>query len=415
MKNYLVVCAIFFSLQGFAQTGLYTMKDKRKLIITPSYTPDFRYRKIDGTSGRLYLQPDSTYISAPGWANKESPNIFVKFTKDGISFKENEKELRGQKVPLNNVPVTFGDSLYGELFLPTAAPKALVVLQFGSGKESAVANNYVQYLLPGDDIAVFVFDKRGTGKSKGEFTADFIRMSKDMAAAVEKMKTIPEVANVPLGIMGESQGGWVVPLTAALTKVDFVIASYSLAISPLEENRQEVIHALTDTAFKQKALAVAAVTDRVVESNFKEGMEELKALKRKYGNEEWYKKLGGDYTGLLANASDEQMGVYNEIFSSMHIDLEYDPMPALRKVKEPMLWVIAGKDTEAPNEETIARVKELQGLGYPFDLVIFPNADHGMIEEPRGHSKGYFSLLKDWILIRKITKVYGDGVVFKRR
>jgi dienelactone hydrolase len=415
MKNYLIVCAIFASLGSFAQTGLYTLKDNTKLIITPSYEPDFRYRKIDGTSGRLYLQPDSTYVSAPGWANKVSPNVFVKFSKDGISFKENGKELYGKKTMLKNIPVTFGDSLYGELFLPPGKPKALVVLQFGSGMESAIANNYVQYLLPGFDIAVFVFDKRGTGKSKGAFTANFIRMSQDMAAAVEKMHTIPAVKHIPLGIMGESQGGWVVPLTASLTKVDFVIASYSLAISPKEENRQEVIHALTDTVFMRQALEVAAVTDRMVESKFKEGMAELVALKSKYGQEEWYKKLGGDYTGLLANATDGQLKEVMQIFASMDIDLEYDPMPALRKVKDPMLWVIAGKDTEAPNEETIARVKDLQTKGSPFDLVIFPNADHGMIEEDRGHSKGYFDLLKDWILTRKVSKRYGNGEEYVRK
>lgn len=414
MKNYLIVCVLFLSLSSFAQTGLYSLQDNSQLIITPSYAPDFRYRKMDGASGRLYLQPDSSYISAPGWANKVAPNIFVKFSRNGISFRENGKELRGIKTQLKNIPVTFGDSLYGELFLPPAKPRAVVVLQFGSGKESAVANNYVQYLLPGFDIAVFVFDKRGTGKSKGEYTADFIRMSKDMAAAVEKIRTMPAVRNVPLGIMGESQGGWVVPLTAALTKVDFVIASYSLAISPQEENRQEVIHALTDTAFRRQAMAVAAVTDRLVETRFKDGLTELAALKNKYGQEEWYKKLGGDYTGLLANATDEQMAEFKQLFS-MDIDLEYDPLPALRKVKDPMLWVIAGKDTEAPNEETIARVKDLQAKGAPFDLVIFPDADHGMIEEDRGHSKGYFDLLKDWILTRKISKQYGNAQVFTRK
>ncbi|WP_343670981.1 alpha/beta hydrolase [Chitinophaga sp.] len=414
MKNYLIVCVICCSLKSFAQTGLYTMEDKSRLIITPSYAPDFRYRKMDGASGRLFLQPDSSYISAPGWAEKQSPNIFVRFTKDVISFRENGKELHGKKILLKNIPVTFGDSLYGELFLPPAQVKAVVVLQFGSGKESAVANNYVQYLLPGDDIAVFVFDKRGTGKSKGEYTADFVRMAKDMAAAVEKIRTMRELQKIPLGIMGESQGGWVVPLTASLTQVDFVIASYSLAISPQEENRQEVIHALTDTAYKPQALAVAAVTDRVVESKFKEGMAELKELKNKYGDAEWYKKLGGDYTGLLANATDAQIAEFKQLFS-MDIDLEYDPMPALRKVKDPMLWVIAGKDTEAPNEETIARVKALQAQGAPFDLVIFPNADHGMIEEDRGHSKGYFELLKDWILTRKISKQYGNALEFSRK
>lgn len=414
MKLWIVVCALCYQLAANAQTGLYTMEDNSHLIVTPSAEPDLRYRKTDGTSGRLYLQPDSSYISGPGWSNKTQANIFAQFNKGRITFKENERVLHGQLTRLKTIPVTFGDSLYGELFLPlTGKPQAVVLLQYGSGNESAIANNYVQYLLTRDKIAVFVFDKRGTGKSAGVYTADFVRMAKDMAAGVEKVKTLPAVKGLPIGVMGESQGGWVVPLTATLTKVDFVIASYSLAISPQEENRQEVLNELKDTAFKAKALEVAAVTDRIVMSKFKEGLPELAVLKSKYENEDWYKELEGDYTGPLAHATASQLAQFKEIFS-MDIDLYYDPMPALRRVKVPMLWVIAGKDTEAPNTETIARLQQLRADGSNLDLVIFPDADHGMIEK-RGHSVGYFALLKDWILTRKLGAHYGNAVIFSGR
>lgn len=411
MKLWMVVCTLCCHLVGYAQTGLYTMDDKSRLIITPSADPDLRYRKVDGTSGRLYLQPDSTYISAPGWSQKANPTIYAQLNKGQLTFKENGKVLHGQLTKLRTVPVTFGDSLYGELFLPLqGAPRAVVLLQYGSGNESAIANNYVQYLLTQDKIAVFVFDKRGTGRSAGVYTADFVRMAKDMAAGVEKVKTLPVVKGLPIGVMGESQGGWVVPLTATLTKVDFVLSCYGLAISPQEENRQEVLHELRDTAYKAKALEVAAVTDRIVMSKFREGLPELAVLKSKYGEEAWYKELEGDYTGPLAHATAAQIAQFKKIFS-MDIDLYYDPMPALRKVDVPMLWVIAGKDTEAPNTETIARLKQLQAGGSKLDLVIFPEADHGMIEK-NGHSVGYFQLLKDWILTRKLGQKYGDAAIF---
>jgi dienelactone hydrolase len=401
-------------LAGYAQTGLYTLEDKQQLIITPSADPDLRYRKPDGTSGRLYLQPDSSYISAPGWSQKDHPNIYAQLKNGHLTFKENGQVLHGELTKLPIIPVTFGDSLYGELFLPMqGAPEAVVLLQYGSGNESAIANNYVQYLLTQDRIAVFVFDKRGTGRSAGVYTADFVRMAKDMAAGVEKIRTLPAVKGLPVGVMGESQGGWVVPLTATLTKVDFVIASYGLAISPQEENRQEVLNELRDTADKAKALEVAAVTDRIVMSKFREGLPALAALKSKYGEEAWFKELDGDYTGPLAHATAAQLAEFKEIFS-MDIDLYYDPMPALRKVDVPMLWVIAGKDTEAPNTETIARLKQLQAAGSKLDLVIFPGADHGMIEQ-RGHSVGYFQLLKDWILTRRLGPKYGDAVIFSGR
>lgn len=413
---------------AFCRTGAYAMSDGSKLIITPADGANLRYRRPDGTSRRLFAQADGSYLSGQGWANKQSPDVFttidcaagtVRFTEKGIT-------TTGKRVHLPVISTPFpnkGINLYGELFLPAGSTaKAVVVLQFGSGRESAITYNFLQYLLPLQDIAVFVFDKRGTGKSGGNYTANFATMAGDMAAAVKAVKGIPAVKGLPVGIMGESQGGWVVPATASLTAVDFVISSYGLAISPSEENRQEVLHDLHEKKYSSQviaqALQVVEATDRWFMSGLTKGQEQLDSLRALYGAEKWYKELKGDYTGLLANGSKEDLELARNAFS-FDIELKYDPMPALYKVNKPMLWVIAGKDTEAPNQETIRRLKELQKKGSHLDLVIFPNADHGIIEvaeTPAGvemlgrHSPGYFDLLQDWILTRRIKKQYGDAI-----
>ena len=44
-----------------------------------------------------------------------------------------------------------------------------------------------------------------------------------------------------VGYQGTSQGGWVGPLAATRAPVDFVIVSSGLAVSPIDEDQEEVV------------------------------------------------------------------------------------------------------------------------------------------------------------------------------
>src|SRR5690606_8407145 len=235
-------------------------------------------------------------------------------------------------------PFTHDDAtLYGEIVMPAnGAPAAVVVLQYGSGKDSAVTYNYLQHLLPLYGIAVYVFDKRGTGRSTGDFTMEIPAMAVDVAAAVEAVRA--RVGELPIGVMGESQGGWVVPLAATRGTVDFVVVSFGLAIPMLEEDRQEVAQELKARGYGPQILAradeVQAAAARVIQSRFTEGMDELRRLKEKYGKEEWFRHLGGDFTGPMVSSDDADLAGIKAMFDFPY-DLAYDPLPALRKLDRP--------------------------------------------------------------------------------
>src|SRR5690606_15983823 len=171
--------------------------------------------------------------------------------------------------------------LHGELVMPAdgVAPRAVVVLQYGGGRDSAVYNNWVQYLLAVHSIAAFVYDKPGTGRSEGEFNAHVGMLSDDLVAAVRAVRARPGLDGVPLGLMGESQGGWVAPLAATKIPVDFIVVSYGLAVSMLEEDRMEVAQGLRSRGWGRDVLAKGeALHDavaRVMVSRFGEGLDEL--------------------------------------------------------------------------------------------------------------------------------------------
>lgn len=430
-------------------SGAYLLSDGTRMVFSPSGEKKLRYRLMDGRSGVMAPAAATStagaasraveFHSTPGWSGRE-PEVasvarFPSCSAGTVTFQwVTAPALSGKRIPQPVIPARFASGsdveLFGELHLPAASkPRTVIVLQFGSGYESAVLNNYVQHLLPLKDLAVFVFDKRGTGQSTGKLTMDFGTLSDDMAAAVRQVRTMRQVAGVPVGLMGESQGGWVVPLTASKVPVDFTIVSYGLAISPQEENRQEMLGVLhtrgydKDPTVAAHAREVLAATERVMFSRFAEGLDELSRLRAAYGKEQWYKDLGGDYTDVLANASEAEILAIKAYFDFPY-DLQYDPLPALRALKVPSLWVVAGKDTEAPSAATLAVLRQVQSEGVPIDVAVFPNADHGIyevVDTPEGvqdldrHSAGYFDLLGDWAVRRELHGSFGSAVLTPRK
>jgi pimeloyl-ACP methyl ester carboxylesterase len=396
------------------------------VVISPSDEGALRYRLHDGRSGRLYPDDDRHFHGGPGWASREPRVAEAVF--DGCPGKRLEFRLKegpagvAQRMEVKRTPASFasiGNTLYGELYAPPN-PKALVVLVFGSGQESAVTFNYVQHLLPIYDVAVFVYDKRGTGRSTGRFTVDFSELADDAVAAVAEARKLLGMPNVPVGLMGESQGGWIAPLAAVRAPADFVVVSYGLAISPLDEDREEVLGELRAKHYDESVMAkgreLTAITGRIMLSRFTDGLEDLRKFKAAHADEKWLKEVEGDFTGPLLRSPDEQ---FTELRSALGFDaiLDYDAQGALRRVRTPMLWVIAGKDTEAPPVPTLEFVRKLQAEPTQLDIAVFPNADHGMIDvEERGgelvatvQSPGYYDLLASWIRTRKLEGKFGSA------
>jgi uncharacterized protein len=396
------------------------------VVISPSDEGALRYRLHDGRSGRLYPDDDRHFHGGPGWASREPRIVDAVF--DGCPGKRLEFRLKdgpsgvAQRIAVTKTPASFssiGNTLYGELYAPPK-PQALVVLVFGSGQDSAVTFNYVQHLLPIYDIAVFVYDKRGTGRSTGRFTVDFSELADDALAAVAEARKLLGMPNVPVGLMGESQGGWIAPLAAVRAPADFVVVSYGLAISPLDEDREEVLGELRakhyDESVMTKGRELTSITGRIMLSRFTDGLADLRKFKAAHADEKWLKEVEGDFTGPLLRSPDEQ---FTELRNALGFDaiLDYDAQAALRRVRTPMLWVIAGKDTEAPPVPTLEFVRKLRAEPTQLDIAVFPNADHGMIDvEERGgelvatlQSPGYYDLLASWIRTRKLEGKFGSA------
>jgi hypothetical protein len=303
--------------------------------------------------------------------------------------------------------------------LEGAIPVAVMV--HGSERDSAILFNRLQHLLPASGVGVFVYDKRGTGKSEGSYSQDFHLLSDDAVAALKKARELAGELASEVGFEGGSQAGWVAPLAGQKAKADFVVVGYGLAESPLAEDREEVFDDLRKAGYGEdviaKAREITDATGRVMASDFTQGFDQLDAVRAKYGKEPWYAKIEGEYTGdFLAypNWALRLLGPIVDVGTSW----EYDPVPTLRAFDKPHLWVLAGRDSSAPSANTLRILREVQASRPSLDVVMFPTADHGILEfeEKDGErvhtrfSEGYFRLVADWILF-KDAKVAVEGPV----
>src|SRR5262245_58259009 len=439
--NRLLVCALSAAYIGTAigeesetgtadscQIGTYRFPDGEIVDIAPSDGETFRWRKFDGTSGVLHKKPDGSWTSTLGWTDHPDGHtaLFTRCARGEIAF----DGKKANRIPFHVTDTVFegrgGIKLTGRLVLPKGNdPVSIVVLLHGAEKESAREWYALQRLLPAENVGAFVYDKRGTGKTAGKYTQDFDTLADDAAAAMREAKRTAGTRCARIGYQGGSQGGWVAPLAATRARVDFVIVSFGLAVSVIDEDQQEVALEMRLKGHSQeeisKALEVASAAEAVFESNFTKGFQRFDAVRAKYRNEPWYKDLHGNYTHFIlpyAAAEIREKGK-DLIFGTR---FRYDPMPTLRAVKPPQLWILGEDDLEAPSAETSRRIKTLIEAGKPITLALFPHAEHGMTEyeiAPNGervstrYAPGYFAMMRDFARKVELSGPYGSSVVVK--
>jgi pimeloyl-ACP methyl ester carboxylesterase len=326
-------------------------------------------------------------------------------------------------VPVTKKGGTFssiGNTLYGELFAPEK-PKALVVLVFGSGQDSAVTYNYVQHLLPMYDIAVFAYDKRGTGRSNGRFTVDFSELADDALAAVAYARKLLDAPGVPVGLMGESQGGWIAPLAAARAPADFVVVSYGLAISPLDEDRYEVFDELRAKGYDDSVMAkgreLTSITGRIMLSRFTDGLGRPAQVQGRACGREVAARSRRRFHRSAAELTRRSV---HRVARRAWLRRDF----RLRR---------AGGAAPGACADALGRRRQGHGSAERADARIparpaacasaarhcrLPNADHGILEEGEEggqpyarQSAGYFDLLTHWIQTRKLEGKFGTAIL----
>ena len=144
--------------------------------------------------------------------------------------------------------ISQGVTLRGTVYIPSKAPIfAAAVWVDGSGETRR--NPGLGRFLAGRGFALLTYDKRGVGKSKGVYAGpevgtnnvsaqNLTLLADDAAAALQSLATEKRLQGVPLGLIGASQAGWIVPLAALKSRQARFMVLWS---GPVETTHEEML------------------------------------------------------------------------------------------------------------------------------------------------------------------------------
>ena len=228
-----------------------------------------------------------------------------------------------------------GITLAGTMFKPKH-PHAAIVLVHGSGQEKRMTE--VATYLAKNGIAVLTYDKRGVGESGGVYAGpevgtnniDSINLNllaSDASAAANILSLTLHHKHMPLGLLGFSQAGWVIPMAAEQNHlINFMVIFSGPVVTSQEQLRFQFY-----TQGK---------------SNFWDTHTETQVREHIKNDPDRFKFSGSD------------------------------PRSALAVLKVPGLWIYGGVDIQVPVGLSIERLNIFKAEGKPYEYQLFPLLGH---------------------------------------
>jgi len=419
--------------QDARYNGAYRLDDGQLVFIHPRQGPILRYRMLSGESRSLFPAGKRSYESGPGFKDRSPVDLRLTFDVGGEGAPGGFTWTRGGGSPARATRLALpetrfrfesgGIALRGLLVEPAGAgPHPAVVIVQGSEENGAVDGYDEPYLFASMGIAAVVFDKRGTGGSRGRYTQNFHTLARDVGAAVAWLRSRPEIDGERIHLSGYSQGGWVAPLAAATAgggRIRSLLINYGPAVPVIAEDRWGYVHSLREHGFGEDAIRdVDRINDTVArildhrEDRYPQLGEQLAAARAA----PWFGALEKSDSALgfiLASGMPLwTVRLYSwwkmEAFrDEPFIDRLYDPVPTLASLPNtPSLWIFGGRDRSMPTEWSLEKLERLRRQGIPIETKVFADADHGILRiEPgpggerriAGYEPGYLMAQVNWI------------------
>lgn len=231
--------------------------------------------------------------------------------------------------------ISEGVSLAGTVFLSTNIQAAVVIVH-GSGQEKRMVN--FATILANNGIAVLTYDKRGVGESEGVYAGPEVGtnnvdysnlnlLSLDASAAVNTLSQLLSNDKIPIGLIGGSQAGWIIPLAAEKNKKVRFMTIFSGALITVKEQLRFQFYTNGN-------------------NNFWETHSEEDARKHLFNDKDRYEFM------------------------------DTDPKDVLAKVSIPGLWIFGGKDIQVPAILSIEYLTVLKSKDKQYDYKLFPDLGH---------------------------------------
>ncbi len=216
-----------------------------------------------------------------------------------------------------------------DLDLPLNATPPYPAMVFIHGSGEVTRQQLAPFAAPfvASGIAVLRYDKRGVGESTGDYftvgptnsDVNLPILASDAVEAVALLKAMPAIKTGSIGLIANSQGGWIAPLAAAESEdVAFMVMWSGTTVS--------------------------------------------------VGLEIYYSNLADGTTTPLDN-------IYPQLEGFMGI-AGYDPIPVLEHLDIPSLWLLGEIDRSIPTRLDSTNIIRLQSEGKPYEFIMYPSANH---------------------------------------
>jgi len=307
-------------------------------------------------------------------------------TKEATSLairKDKAAEETARRVACDRREITFknGDvSLAGTLTMPADGKRHPgVVMLHGSGPLNRYSFGPFPDFFVSRGFAVLVYDKRGTGKSKGNLDASTLKdLVADGKAAVEFLSASENIEPGKIGLCGTSQGGFLAAAVAAENpSVAFIVNLYGMYVPVWQQElyRTEAELRAEQASDSEIAEALAFVTKEFEVGKTGAGWESLNATIQQSKEKKWWSHV------TKSDSLDELRHYWDTLYS-------VDPSLPLQKVTCPVLALFGELDTSTPVADTIKNMREALSVAHNsnFTSHTFPKAGHGLLEVNSGAS-----------------------------
>jgi dienelactone hydrolase len=283
-------------------------------------------------------------------------------------------------------------TLAGSLLLPSGTgPFPAVVFQHGSGAEGRWASRFLAAELAARGVAALIYDKRGVGRSSGDWRqAAPEDLAADGAAAVAALHREPRIDRNRIGLHGHSQGGTLLPM-AVTPNVAFVIGSAAAGVPTDSVEIFSILNSVYPRAVSaaDSASANAYVGELVAVAYHGRPRARLDSLTEAVRGRPWF---------FAPPAPDNAYWKFSPVFA------RYRPLEWWSRVRVPVLLVYGADDQRVPAAESAARIAAtlLRAGNTDVTVRIFPRADH-TFRLPPGPSgwpstpADYVSTIVNWV------------------
>lgn len=377
--------------------GTYRIGNRRLLTLSRNnFSDNFHYLELpSGRTGVLFYLPNGELTGGPCMycPGPEYLRVSLDPRQSGraqrVRVTINDRTIGAPRIETHSEEeIRFiskdGTQLAGSLLLPSGkGPHPAVVFAHGSNAQTRngffgnirfIAEAYAR-----SGIAALIFDKRGTGRSKGDWeTANFEILADDVAAGVGFLRTRAEIRADRIGLTGSSQAGWIMSWASLrVPDVRFIQMRSSSPMSVREANRDQLVLMMEAERYPrseiQRALDIRDMMDDYAVTG--RNWEQLEAAAKQVEKEYWMTQFIG---GLPAKDSPDHAWL-RKAFS-------YDTTAAVRNFKGAWQATYGASDIVVSVPKTRAWLKDALRYGRSNDVTIevVPNADHNYYETKTG-------------------------------